>query len=222
MFADAGAKVILSDVDPVVSQRVRDQIRAAGGAAEFVPADLSTENGVRELIERAVASYGQLDGAFNNAGVEQHGKPLDQLTTSEWERTIRIDLTAVFWCLKFEIPAMLKSGGGSIVNMASGLGRWRSECGRLCGRKARSRRIDAIGRRGVRGSGHQDQRSAARRRADPIDSAASGRPQLCVIHGIPQGSASNRAFRGPARDWRGRDVAAFGLRVLCERRGDCS
>jgi NAD(P)-dependent dehydrogenase (short-subunit alcohol dehydrogenase family) len=122
VFAKAGARLILSDVNADGGHQVLEEVRSLGATAEFVAADLSSESGVRQLIDRAVAVYGRLDCAFNNAGTEQHGKPLHELTTSEWEKTIRIDLTLVFWSLKYEIGAMLQSGGGSIVNTASGLG----------------------------------------------------------------------------------------------------
>ena len=73
-------------------------------------------------MQRTVALYGRLDGAFNNAGLEQCGRPLHELTTEQWERAIRVDLTSVFWCLKYQVIAMLATGGGAIVNTASSLG----------------------------------------------------------------------------------------------------
>jgi NAD(P)-dependent dehydrogenase (short-subunit alcohol dehydrogenase family) len=63
-----------------------------------------------------------LDGAFNNAGLEQCALPLHELTTEQWERALRVDLTSVFWCIKYQVLAMMKTGGGSLVNTASSLG----------------------------------------------------------------------------------------------------
>ena len=63
-----------------------------------------------------------MDGAFNNAGLEQCALPLHELTTEQWERALRVDLTSVFWCIKYQVLAMMKTGGGSIVNTASSLG----------------------------------------------------------------------------------------------------
>src|SRR6202012_5456722 len=77
---------------------------------------------IQALVEQTVARYGRLDGAFNNAGLEQCAVPLHELTTEQWERAIRVDLTSVFWCIKYQVLAMLESGGGAIVNTASSLG----------------------------------------------------------------------------------------------------
>jgi NAD(P)-dependent dehydrogenase (short-subunit alcohol dehydrogenase family) len=95
---------------------------AQGGEAQFVAADLASEAEIAALVAAAVERYGRLDGAFNNAGVEQRNKPLAELTLAEWQRAIDIDLTAVFLCVKHQVKAMLASGGGSIVNTASSLG----------------------------------------------------------------------------------------------------
>lgn len=122
VFAAGGARVLLSDVNAERGNAATEAILATGAEARFLHADLSNENGVAELITQARAAYGRLDGAFNNAGTEQHGKPLHELTTAEWNKTLLIDLTAVFWCLKYEVKAMLEDGGGAIVNTASGLG----------------------------------------------------------------------------------------------------
>jgi NAD(P)-dependent dehydrogenase (short-subunit alcohol dehydrogenase family) len=73
-------------------------------------------------VEKTVSAYGRLDGAFNNAGLEQCALPLHELTTEQWERALRVDLTSVFWCLKYQVLAMLATGGGAIVNTASSLG----------------------------------------------------------------------------------------------------
>jgi NAD(P)-dependent dehydrogenase (short-subunit alcohol dehydrogenase family) len=97
-------------------------VRNHGGQADFVKADLSCEEDVRALVERTVLTRGRLDGAFNNAGLEQCAVPLHELTTAQWDRAIRVDLTSVFWCIKYQVIAMLKTGGGAIVNTASSLG----------------------------------------------------------------------------------------------------
>lgn len=121
VLAAAGARLVLSDINAESGRRVLDAVAAAGAEAVFIPADISSEDGVRGLIEAAVGAFGRLDGAFNNAGTEQHGKPLHELQSAEWNKTMLVDLTSVFWCLKYEIPAMLEFGGGAIVNTASGL-----------------------------------------------------------------------------------------------------
>lgn len=121
VFAAAGARLVLSDINAESGRRVLDAIKSTGAEAVFIHADISSEDGVRGLVEDAVGVFGRLDGAFNNAGTEQHGKPLHELQSAEWSKTILVDLTSVFWCLKYEITAMLEFGGGAIVNTASGL-----------------------------------------------------------------------------------------------------
>jgi len=122
VLARAGANVVVTDI---AADRGRDTVAAitqAGLQASFVGADLASEREIEALVGRAVGIYGRLDGAFNNAGVEQCVLPLHQLTLEQWERAIRIDLTSVFLCIKHQVIAMLKSGGGAIVNTASSLG----------------------------------------------------------------------------------------------------
>ncbi|WP_422061472.1 SDR family NAD(P)-dependent oxidoreductase [Sphingopyxis sp.] len=118
----AGARLVLTDVAVAGGEAAAAAVRDEGGDAIFVAADLASEADIAALVDQAVAHYGRLDGAFNNAGVEQRGKPLDELTLDEWNRAIAIDLTAVFLCIKYQVRAMLASGGGAIVNTASSLG----------------------------------------------------------------------------------------------------
>jgi len=122
VLAKAGANVVVSDVVEESGAATVQEIKAGGGTGMFVKADLSVEQDVSGLVDRAVAAYGRLDGAFNNAGLEQCALPLHELTTAQWERALRVDLTSVFWCIKYQVLAMMKSGGGAIVNTASSLG----------------------------------------------------------------------------------------------------
>jgi NAD(P)-dependent dehydrogenase (short-subunit alcohol dehydrogenase family) len=122
VLAAAGANVVVSDIIEDTGRATVDAVQKDGGNALFVKADLATETDVRALVERAVSAYGRLDGAFNNAGLEQCAIPLHELTTEQWERALRVDLTSVFWCLKYQVLAMLATGGGAIVNTASSLG----------------------------------------------------------------------------------------------------
>lgn len=119
-LAQAGAILVLSDI--VDCDATVAAVRKADGDATFVKADVGVESDVEELVAQAVRRFGRLDGAFNNAGVEQCATPLHELTAAQWERAVRIDLTGVFFCLKHEIRALLKTGGGAIVNTASALG----------------------------------------------------------------------------------------------------
>lgn len=121
VLAAAGARLIVSDV-MAAGEETAEAVTQAGGEARYVAADLASEAEIAALVAAAVDTYGRLDGAFNNAGVEQRNKPLADLTLQEWQRAIDIDLTAVFLCVKHQVKAMLGTGGGSIVNTASSLG----------------------------------------------------------------------------------------------------
>ena len=120
ILAQAGAHLMLTDIAD--GEETVDLIRASGGRAEFIQADIGSEAEVESLIARMVEIFGRIDGAFNNAGVEQCAIPLHEISAEQWQRAMTVDLTGVFFCLKHEIREMLKSGVGSIVNTASALG----------------------------------------------------------------------------------------------------
>jgi NAD(P)-dependent dehydrogenase (short-subunit alcohol dehydrogenase family) len=122
VLAEAGAHVVLTDIAVEGGQETVAAMQGEGLSASFVKADLGSETEIRTLIDQAARINGRLDGAFNNAGLEQCALPLHELTLDQWNRALRIDLTSVFLCLKYQVTAMLKSGGGSIVNTASSLG----------------------------------------------------------------------------------------------------
>jgi NAD(P)-dependent dehydrogenase (short-subunit alcohol dehydrogenase family) len=122
VLAAAGAKVVVTDIVEPAGIATVNEVEARGGTAVFVKADLGLEEDVRNLVDKAVDAFGKLDGAFNNAGLEQCAVPLHELTTEQWEKALRVDLTSVFWCIKYQVIAMLKTGGGAIVNTASSLG----------------------------------------------------------------------------------------------------
>lgn len=123
-----GARLVVTDVNREGGNALLADLASAGGEAIFQPADLASEAEIEALVAKAVSHFGRLDGAFNNAGVEQKNKPLDELTLEEWDRAIRIDLTAVFLCIKYQVKAMLATGGGAIVNTASSLGQVAIPC----------------------------------------------------------------------------------------------
>jgi NAD(P)-dependent dehydrogenase (short-subunit alcohol dehydrogenase family) len=122
ILASAGANVVVSDLLEEGGRETVEAIRKSGGSAMFAKADLTSETDVRSLVQAAVTTFGRIDGAFNNAGLEQCALPIHELSTEQWERAIKVNLTGVFWCVKYQALAMLKTGGGSIVNTASSLG----------------------------------------------------------------------------------------------------
>jgi NAD(P)-dependent dehydrogenase (short-subunit alcohol dehydrogenase family) len=117
-FARAGAQVVVSGRREKEGQAVVASIKEIGGEALFVQANVSRESDVIALVDRTVSAYGRLDLAFNNAGVEWMG-PLEQATEAEYRRVFDINVWGVLNSLRHEIPAMLKTGGGAIVNTSS-------------------------------------------------------------------------------------------------------
>lgn len=122
MLAKAGANVVVVDRNAKVAEETCALIAAEDGTAISVATDISKESEVARMVDNAVESFGRLDGAFNNAGVGHAGKVLHEIDTAEWQTVLSVNLTGLFYCMKYEIIAMLKSGGGSIVNTSSGLG----------------------------------------------------------------------------------------------------
>ena len=122
VFAREGAKVVVSDVSVDGGQETVYLIITNGGEAIFVKADVSQAAEVEALVGKTVSTYGRLDCAHNNAGVEGALVTTAEYTEAEWDRVISINLKGAWLCLKYEIVQMLSQGGGSIVNTASGLG----------------------------------------------------------------------------------------------------
>lgn len=118
-FAREGAKVVVADIVVEGGEETVRMITAAGGEAIFVKTDVSKASEVEALISKIVATYGRLDCAFNNAGIEGEIVPTVETKEEVWDRTIAINLTGVWLCMKSEIAQMLKQGGGAIVNTAS-------------------------------------------------------------------------------------------------------
>jgi NAD(P)-dependent dehydrogenase (short-subunit alcohol dehydrogenase family) len=121
-FAGAGAQVAVLDIDPEGGKETVALIEAAGGSGMFVEVDVADDVAVRQAVDTVVAEFGRLDVAHNNAGAEgQHGFMLDQ-DPANWRRTIDVNLSSVFYCMQAQIPHMLATGGGSIINTASAAG----------------------------------------------------------------------------------------------------
>jgi len=121
-FAREGAKVVVVDVVVEGGEETIGMIKKAGGEAIFVKADVSKAAEVEAMVNRAVEAYGRLDCTHNNAGIEGVLATTAECREEDWDRVIAINLKGVWLCMKYEIPQMLKQGGGSIVNTASGAG----------------------------------------------------------------------------------------------------
>jgi NAD(P)-dependent dehydrogenase (short-subunit alcohol dehydrogenase family) len=124
-LAREGASVAVVDIDVAGATEVVKAIQASGGSAEPVPADLSKESDVVKAIRFTVAQFGRLDVLHNNAALTEsdflsRDTPVTDLSLEVWERTIAVNLTSQMLTCKHAIPEMVRSGGGSIVNMSSG------------------------------------------------------------------------------------------------------
>jgi meso-butanediol dehydrogenase/(S,S)-butanediol dehydrogenase/diacetyl reductase len=124
MFAEEGAKVVLSGRSADKGEKNAQRIRDAGGDAMFVPLDVADESSVQEAVAATVEAYGPITTLINNAAptalVNVSFKPVTELSTQEWDDIVRGTVTSMFWTSKYTIPHMLEAGGGSIVNVSSG------------------------------------------------------------------------------------------------------
>ena len=118
-FAQQGATVVVSARREEEGRDVIADINALGGKAIFVKTDVSRERDVKAMMEQTLATFGRLDCACNNAGIEQELTPLPDQTEETYNRIMDINVKGVWLSLKHEIPAMLQTGGGAIVNTAS-------------------------------------------------------------------------------------------------------
>jgi len=118
-FAREGAKVVISGRRKTEGAETLALVEKAGGKGLFVQSDVSDEAQVKALVQTVLDTFGRLDIAFNNAGIEGTLGPLTEATTEYYSRVFDINVKGVFLSMKYEIPAMLKSGGGSIVNTSS-------------------------------------------------------------------------------------------------------
>ncbi len=119
LFAREGASVVVGDVDDAAGAALSDEAKANGLSLRFQHTDVSSEEQVKALVARAETDFGKLDTIFNNAGIEQPVTPSDEVTEALFERVIDINLKGTFFGCKHAIPALLRNGGGTIVNNSS-------------------------------------------------------------------------------------------------------
>ena len=121
-LAKAGAQVLVADLDFAAAEALAVDIKAAGGTAEAHKVDVSSATEVEAMVAQAVSMFGGLHVAVNNAGIGGPAAPTGEYPLEGWHKVIDVNLNSVFYGLRYEIPAILASGGGAIVNMASILG----------------------------------------------------------------------------------------------------
>jgi NAD(P)-dependent dehydrogenase (short-subunit alcohol dehydrogenase family) len=121
-FAHEGASVVVADRSEESNQETARMVEQLGGRALAAKCDVTRTEDVKTALDKAVEAFGRLDIAFNNAGSEQAITATADLTEQEWDRILNINLRGVFLCMKYEIPLMIRNGGGVIVNTSSGAG----------------------------------------------------------------------------------------------------
>ena len=122
LFAMEGARVVVSDIDEKGGYQTVTEIKTKKGDAVFIKADTSKPSENKKLVEQSIKLFGGLHIAVNNAGIGGPSAPVGEYSVDGWDKVISINLSGVFYGMRYQIPAMLKSGEGSIINMASILG----------------------------------------------------------------------------------------------------
>ncbi len=118
-MAREGAAVMLADIDGEALEAATAEVTALGASCEYVVVDVISEDAVRDMVDQTVTRFGRLDVAYNSAGIEGTAAPMHQQDMADAERTIDVLFKGTYRCMKYEISAMLESGGGSIVNASS-------------------------------------------------------------------------------------------------------
>ena len=121
-FAQEGAHVVACAIDHDGLDETAELLNPLGGQVLTIRCDVTDAAAVEAAITQTTDTFGRLDAAFNNAGIEQPPAAVADLTVDQWDRLLDVDLRSVFLCMKYEIPAMLVRGGGAIVNTSSGAG----------------------------------------------------------------------------------------------------
>lgn len=122
LFAREGAKVVVVDWNAEAGEETVKMIKSAGGEAIFVKADVSKARDVESVVKKTIDAYGKLDVIYNNAAIIGRPDYIENMTEEEWEKIIAINLKGVWLGMKYAIPELLKSGGGSVINTASQCG----------------------------------------------------------------------------------------------------
>jgi NAD(P)-dependent dehydrogenase (short-subunit alcohol dehydrogenase family) len=122
LFAQQGASVVISDIQEDEGKATAENIISNGGKASFFKTDVAKPEDMEALVNFTVKTYGRIDVAINNAGISGEMNPIADLSIEGWKKVIDINLSSLFYGMKYQIQAMIKNGGGSIVNVSSILG----------------------------------------------------------------------------------------------------
>ncbi len=119
LMAKEGARIAVADIDAAAGKKVVSEIERGGGTGQFWQVNVIDEKEVSSAFKAVYDRFGKINVLVNNAGIPGYHKPSDEITESEWDRVIDVDLKGVFFCTKHVVPYMKKSGGGSIINLSS-------------------------------------------------------------------------------------------------------
>ena len=122
LYASHGASVVISDIHEEAGNKVVAQIKQNGGDALFVKADVSRAEDCETLAKKTVEAFGRIDIAFNNAGIGGEAHPVADMSIQGWNKIIAVNLSSVFYCMKYQLQQMVKQGSGAIINNSSILG----------------------------------------------------------------------------------------------------
>lgn len=122
LFGKEGARLVLTDINENKGNKVLESVKALGAEAIFLKADASKAEDAEKSVQKAIEKFGKLDIAVNNAGIGGPQKPVGEYEIEGWNNVIAINLSGVFYGMRYQIPAMLQNGKGSIINVASILG----------------------------------------------------------------------------------------------------
>jgi NAD(P)-dependent dehydrogenase (short-subunit alcohol dehydrogenase family) len=118
-FAREGARVTVADLNAAGGEETAETIRAAGGEAIFVKSDVAQEADCRQVVEATVEAFGRVDVLFNNAGINPMEGSVVDMSVADWRRVLAVNVDSIFFCSRFAIPEMRRTGGGRIINTAS-------------------------------------------------------------------------------------------------------
>lgn len=121
-FHKEGATVVIADIDKELGQKLAQEITGDGGRAAFIPTDVSKQNEIKNLVDKTIELYGKLDCAVNNTGIFHRFALTHELDEEIWDNIMAVNLRGLWLCMKYEVPQILKQGGGAIVNMSSAAG----------------------------------------------------------------------------------------------------
>jgi NAD(P)-dependent dehydrogenase (short-subunit alcohol dehydrogenase family) len=122
LYAAHGAKVVVSDINEESGKKVTEQIQRMNAESVFIKADVSIPGQCEQLVNKTIETFGRIDIAFNNAGIGGESNSIADMTIEGWNNIIAVNLSSVFYCMKYQLQQMVKQGSGAIVNNSSILG----------------------------------------------------------------------------------------------------